>query len=101
MRTSKRLRSIRTIIDELLQQYFRFGTETSKEVKVKDFEIDDIENPCSGCLVFPVCQSNCSDKTIYDLLKYLESVDKKPETYAITAVQKKGEQYEFRMCLPL
>ena len=87
MRTSKRLRSIRTIIDELLQQYFKFGTESSK--KVEDFELGDVENPCHDCLVFPLCQTECSESAAYKLLEYLEKLESKPETCLITATQKK------------
>ena len=74
----------------MLRQYFRFGTENSKIAKVEDLKIDDIEDPCFGCLILPACQVECGERAAYKILEYLDSNEIDPNTYEITATQKKG-----------
>lgn len=82
MRINKRLKSIRTITEGLLQRYFKLGKEDLEKV-----DIENLDDPCFGCLILSICSTECADKATHKILDYLNRPDVDPNSCAFAVTQ--------------
>jgi len=85
METTKRSKSIQTIIEGLLQRYFGYGKKDLARINIDE----DSEDPCFECLLVSSCHTQCGQKAAHKMLEYLNSSNINPNSCAIVTSQNK------------
>ncbi len=85
METTKRTKSIQTIIEGLLQRYFGYGTKDLAGINIDK----DADDPCFECLLVSSCHTQCGEKAAHKMLEYLNSPGINPNSCVIGYTQNK------------